>query len=292
MRGVLKHDASINGRIDQVVNRLIFGDEVEPSPLRYEEVIVTPEMARAWLDDPDRIKNRPIDTVLAQQFAAWMGGGKFKATHQGLALDQFGRLLDGQHRLTGVVIYGRPVRMMVCFGARREDMEWIDTHKRRSNVDILAIDGVPATTHSLATARAMMFDYKDGSKLAVDIIREFYVLHFDAIQFAQQVLNKPGLGSAPVRAVIGRAFYTVDVDRLRAFITCMNTIQCDDPSDIAAVKFSAWAMSAKFSSTSARRASLYERCQYCLKAFLDRRPVSTVRAIEGVLYPIPGDPTR
>lgn len=80
--------------------------------MRLNIVRVTPEIAERWLKNNG--KNRKLSIVHAKKLAAVMAAGKWSLNGQTISFDDQGRLLDGQHRLTAVVLSGVPVDMAVA----------------------------------------------------------------------------------------------------------------------------------------------------------------------------------
>lgn len=79
---------------------------------------VTPEWAANILEYHNK-NNRNINKGRVAMFLSDMRRGTFPVTHQGIALDEDGELLDGQNRLTAVVEFGQPVEMQVTTGMKR-----------------------------------------------------------------------------------------------------------------------------------------------------------------------------
>jgi hypothetical protein len=71
-----------------------------------EIVLVTLEIAAQWLDRNPQ--NRRIVQSRVSFYAAQMQAGSWKLTHQGIAFDEYGNLVDGQHRLYAVILSGTP----------------------------------------------------------------------------------------------------------------------------------------------------------------------------------------
>lgn len=78
---------------------------------------------------------------------------EWKLTHQGIAFDEAGYLLDGQHRLHAIVEAKIPVQMMVFHGLPREIFPVLDTGKRRSAADTLLSTGAKYLTLLSSTIR-------------------------------------------------------------------------------------------------------------------------------------------
>jgi len=92
-----------------------FAEAAPESGPQTRVVAVTPKMAKRWLER-NHPNNRAIAWSRVEAFQGDMAADSWKLTHQGIALDVEGLLIDGQHRLHAVVASGRTVRMMVTTG--------------------------------------------------------------------------------------------------------------------------------------------------------------------------------
>ena len=118
------------------------------------EETVTPAQAEIWLrtQAPNRTPIRSHVNYLATEIRA----GRWRVTHQGIAFDNHGVLLDGQHRLMAIVAAGLPVRVLVTRGLSREDaLAGVDVGKNRSRAQLLAMQGVSNSTVKAAICRAI-----------------------------------------------------------------------------------------------------------------------------------------
>jgi len=108
--------------------------------MKIEIVDITPELAAEWL--LKNTSNRPLRASTVAHYAGQMSRGKWQQTHQGICFDSHGNLIDGQHRLSAIVMAGVTVRIMVT---------WLDTDvtamgylvdhgAKRSVSDILQVD--------------------------------------------------------------------------------------------------------------------------------------------------------
>lgn len=89
--------------------------------------------------------NRPISKPVVRSFADVMRRGEWRVTHQGIAFDTNGVLVDGQHRLAAVLEADMPIEMTVFTEVPPETFDVLDTGKRRNAADVLAIDGETKT---------------------------------------------------------------------------------------------------------------------------------------------------
>lgn len=75
---------------------------------------VDPGLAAHWLQN--NFVNRPMSEDTVKSYARDMINGVWIPTHQGVAFNDLDHLIDGQHRLSAIVMSGCTVRMMVTFG--------------------------------------------------------------------------------------------------------------------------------------------------------------------------------
>ena len=102
--------------------------------------LITPLKAAMFLENNSH--NRKLNEKQVSLLASDMVSGNWRLTHQAIAIDADGELIDGQHRLRAVLKSNAAVNMYV---ARYEGSESvmalpIDLHKKRSQVDILKCD--------------------------------------------------------------------------------------------------------------------------------------------------------
>lgn len=99
---------------------------------------ITPQIAASYLAHNIQ-NNRNIKRDYVEMMARDMAAGAFHLTHQGIAFDENGNLIDGQHRLNAVLASNTPVRMMVTRGLATGTIEAVDKGARRSVHDTLII---------------------------------------------------------------------------------------------------------------------------------------------------------
>lgn len=177
--------------------------------LLIEVRVITPDLARQMLTA--NIDNRPLNKSRVRRLANEMSAGRFVLTHQGIAFDETGRLVDGQHRLHAIIEAGRSIQMLVTLGLPPSALddehgavhafEVIDQSGTRSAADILSIDdpSMKNTTRHVGVARAM----------ASGIVRRHIGTH-EAVRLAKE--NSPVIaclvammGGGAGRAVTGRS---------------------------------------------------------------------------------------
>jgi hypothetical protein len=155
---------------------------------------VTPGLAKEWL--VANIGNRPIRAGHVQTLGEEMRGGHWKATHQGIAFSQSGRLLDGQHRLAAIIATGWPCEMMVFVNLADDVFGALDRGKRRTHADLLHDD--PRIVEPCTwIARVLRYpDRRSPSPSEVADIRDLYM--YEAAEVVETVP-----GTKPVRTAAG-----------------------------------------------------------------------------------------
>lgn len=106
--------------------------------MKTEIQTVTPQKAQEWLCKNHF--NRPIRKANVITFADQMKSGRWLLSHQGIAFDTSGRLIDGQHRLNAVILANTPVAMMVTTGASIDLFKVTDGGAKRNLSDHTMLD--------------------------------------------------------------------------------------------------------------------------------------------------------
>lgn len=168
----------------------------ETAPMKMQIELVTPEMALKWL--AANPSNRPVSDPVVRQYAADMKAHRWKTTHQGIAFDRSGDLLDGQHRLRAVIRAGVPVRMLVFRDCDRATFDRLDTGRKRTAADALSIDGTEHARTLAAIARCVIrFGFKESGVTDAFVV-EFAREHGD--ELAEYLHLVPSLTAAGAAA--------------------------------------------------------------------------------------------
>ncbi len=114
---------------------------------------VTPKKAAEYLER--NTANRPLSARTVREFAQAMRRGEWRVTHQGIAFDTTGALVDGQHRLAAIVEADMPVEITVFTEVPVGAFDVLDTGKRRKAADVLAIEGEKSAVILAAMVRTV-----------------------------------------------------------------------------------------------------------------------------------------
>lgn len=121
--------------------------------MRTKTQTITPAKAAQLLEA--NTSNRPLSRSVVRSFAEAMQRGEWKTTHQGIALDSNGVLIDGQHRLAAIVEADVPVKLTVFTEVSPDSFDVLDTGKKRNAADVLAIEGEKNTLQLAAMLRTV-----------------------------------------------------------------------------------------------------------------------------------------
>jgi hypothetical protein len=118
-------------------------------------ILVTPDIAKSWLGMNN--KNRPMSDSHASDLASRMAKGEWMLNGQGILFSNSGVLLDGQHRLSAVIKFGKPIYFDVKFGVCDSAFNTLDDGKKRSAADVLSINNVPNATNTAAAIKKIIY---------------------------------------------------------------------------------------------------------------------------------------
>lgn len=162
--------------------------------------MITPQLAREYLRTNSN--NRPLRVMHVTKLADAFARGEYAQTHQGIAFDSAGVLLDGQHRLHAIERQqdGFSVAMLVTRGLdRATTFLAVDAnHAVRSNADVL---GKPRHLVQVAQHLAVIAAGYNG-KITPNIVAPMFDFIVDDLtELLTGHLSTPkSFGSAAARA--------------------------------------------------------------------------------------------
>ncbi len=251
-------------------------------------LIITPDMALSWLEKVNT-NNRPVIDAYVHRLARDMKEGRWILTHEGIAFGPDGTLLDGQHRLWAIVEAETPIRMHVWFNVPPEALMAIDTGKARSLADILHLGGGfgRVTLKDLAVLRTMLGGMSGPVVLTPSEAADALARHGRAIAFAVGALpNVRYVSSAPTRAVLARAYYTVSRDRLAEFGKMVASGIVPDSRCTSVILLRQYLQS-NIGVSRVERRERYAKTQRALSAFLFGEPITRLYAVTEEQFSLP-----
>lgn len=232
----------------------ISSDPLRPSPLvvktktseQFSAVeTIDPDLAALLLEG--NVRNRDISPALVEAMARDMREGRWQLTHQGIALDKECRLLDGQHRLSAVVLSGATVRMTVTYNVEPRAFNVVDLGGRpRSLGDVFGLKTGESYSSMIVASLRIMGSYGvDDNKSLLrratpgEIDRE-YTKYKDDIHGAislicvKNSIKKPWR-TAPFVAGVAYAFPT-DKEKISAFVSAIVSETSEKSKTMAALR--------------------------------------------------------
>jgi len=106
----------------------------------FELVTMTPDKAQALLDR-NYADNRSIKPARVSAYLSDMEDGNWQLTHQCIAVNEKGELIDGQHRLTALIESGGSFPMYIAkYRDSTDKFKLFDIGAKRSVTDVLGCD--------------------------------------------------------------------------------------------------------------------------------------------------------
>jgi len=260
---------------------------------RVELMTVTPAMATNWLENANT-RNRKLSDAYVSRLARDIAEGRWLLTHEGLAFDPTGVLLDGQHRLWAVVLADKPIQTYVWLNITPDALVAINNGRPRSIQDALTLAGGmgPVTTDEMATLRALLGGLGSPPKLTSGEAREALVRHRAAVAFAIASLSRscptPGVVTANTRAAVARAWYTQDRARVAEFSKMLVTGIAPDAS-AGIVLLLRNALARNVGGSHVDRCARYALTERALKAFLTGERLARLYPASIELFPLPDE---
>jgi hypothetical protein len=251
-------------------------------------MMITPDMALNWLEKVNT-NNRPVVDAHVHRLARDMKEGRWILTHEGIAFSPDGVLLDGQHRLWAIVEAEVPIELHVWFNVTRDALMAIDSGKPRSLADILHLGGGlgRVTLKDLAVLRTMLGGMSGPKALSPSEAAEAMARHGRAIAFAVGALsNVRYISNAPTRAVMARAYYSVDRDRLAEFGRMLASGIVPDTRCTSVILLRQYLQS-NVGVSHVERRERYAKTQRALAAYLAGEPITRLYAANEDVFLLP-----
>jgi hypothetical protein len=259
---------------------------------------ITPQLAAEWLEQNEN--NRPITWNYVAQLARDIKASRFPCTHQGIAFDSSGKLIDGQHRLWAILEADMPVRMRVFFNESPENIAHIDGNHPRRAAERMTICQTLGTVRAdeLATLRGMV------GGLAMDYRRrtlheemELLESHRSALHFAHENIpgKKPaGIANCMIRAVVARAWYCVtDHHPLSRFCEVLRTgVSLGENEQVIVMLRNQLIDLRSYGTKRSARQRQYALTSRALLAYLQGEDITVLRASASELFILPEEISR
>ncbi|MCL2349600.1 MAG: hypothetical protein FWC50_15225 [Planctomycetaceae bacterium] len=254
-------------------------------------VTVTPDMAKQWLMNNNF--NRPLKPRLVDKYVRQILEGNWQRTHQGVAFDEKGLVIDGQHRLHAIVKTGQSIAMLIFLNENKMVHESIDNGKTRSLLDVVRLELHDDTVKGkhISVLKAMWagrFCKNQDDLTAIEICNMYRRFH-NAVCFAvDMAADIPGVNNNVVMGVIARAYHTVPAERLLEFCRTLRGYESNHATARLIQEFRTWLLRLRDRQEATRR-DVYKRTEAILDAFLKDAGTCDMFCDYKELYPIHGN---
>lgn len=219
-----------------------FTDEQMWAPLPNAEhsgdvMIVTPEIAGNWLDTrahPGIAHNRKLSMRRAEMYAEEMRAGRWRVTHQGIAFDTEGKLIDGQHRLQAIRNAKMSVPIRVYVNEPRENFDVLDVGMARQ-ASQLYMGGNASIITSAARflVSGKIGTYQKGMSVAhvLEVVEKWGELETWASD-AHAANRRAYIPASPHLAVLAQAERSIYRDKIYDWLKALNSGHDIPPGDM------------------------------------------------------------
>lgn len=259
---------------------------------------ITPEIATEYLTHNTR--NRPIHPREIESLAREIKRGEYVTTHQGIAFNESGELIDGQQRLMSVIAAGRPIDIFVTRGLPDNAMAVIDRGESRSIRDVMEMFGDPTSPDAKilrsrrmisAISQLIHHGYRKTKVTANDVLRVFEGLrpYVESLYEIVPMRSKKFLSvrSVVIAGALAAMACGVSEEAIRRFFDVMlrNDISgCEDYNVSAALYLSDMIMTARANGVTLYGRKLYLATQNAIYHFSENSNTRQFRSIEKPRY--------
>lgn len=167
-----------------------------------EVMDITPAIAKQMLEkNTNNPRNGPISRAVVKSYADDILHDRWQLNGEAIVFDEDGRLVNGQHRLCGVIMAKKAVKMLVVKGVSR-DVSVFDIQYRRTPSQLAAAEGIDADASVMATAGIIVNRFQRVRKNMA--VNEYVRQNIDELSRAKRVCcygtNKYSKNSACIAA--------------------------------------------------------------------------------------------
>ena len=260
-----------------------------------QTMLITPEQAKEWLKS--NTLNRPLRMRRVAALVRDIKAGNFYLTHQGIAFDEEGNLLDGQHRLTAIALAEMPATMNVTFGLPREAMVAVDVGATRNIADGMIVNQLfendasfRSTTITSTVRNLIHWGMNSATKPTNSEVIKIMEVYRDEISAISQICSHHlALISAPIRAAALAAL--INGERKEDIELFMNVLSKGDTTGTfgcnttVAFNFSRYLLKAKADRMTISKPKLYLVAQNAIYQFI-RGDAKIAKQTKEPRYPV------
>lgn len=244
--------------------------------MKTQTMLITPQQADEWLKAKNYQDNRKLRASVVDRYARDMESGKWTTTHQGIAFNTRGELIDGQHRLAAIAKSGVSITLTVSTDVPCASFAHVDLGFSRTAQDVLRAEGDEWVTKEIIAIARLVNANGDIRKSLVGLspfeLRELVYLHRNAITFVMHNMESRvrSVTVSPVLAAVASAYYSEqDRMRLASFIRVLVSGVTENPAtDATAILLRDFVRDNPRLFASGSRCEVYLKAQRAIKAFM------------------------
>lgn len=145
---------------------------------------IDPTIASKYLEE-NLEENRQVRAAWVRQLASCITRGEWRVTHQGIAFDENGKLVDGQHRLMAICQAGKAVKLHVTRGLDPKVYRFLDCGQKRTPADRLRLCSDQRTNKQAVALVTAYMRCTDGSiaknGMSISLMENVFLEQADAI---------------------------------------------------------------------------------------------------------------
>lgn len=164
--------------------------------------VITPAKAERYIKS--NTVNRTINQKRVSAYAYDMKMGAWQTNGEGIRFDENGKLIDGQHRLSAIILANVPVKMMVTKGISK-NITIYDRGRNRAEHDSLQMAGYSkkvANKDTVAMTKLHYYIQAHLGNVSHLEIEKFLKEHEHSIEIVRDVFSKSGSVSVNVKNAI------------------------------------------------------------------------------------------
>lgn len=244
-------------------------------------------MAEQWLQKNKT--NRPLRKFTIIKYSRDMINQAWSINADCIAFDTEGALINGQHRLSAVVLSGMTIDFQVTYDMPTQAGMTMDQGIGRTVVDIAHFCNLDVNKTHTAIAKILAPQRRpSGTEHYTILLR-----HLDAITdvYSWFYKTRRHVNVAVVMAPLVRAWYTQDREKLKRFVEILleGESNADAPHEKSAIILRDFLQDAKVVTGEGVAGEVYGKTERALLAYLNGQRLQKLYKSEDELFPLPED---
>lgn len=257
---------------------------------------ITPALAASYLERNKN--NRNIRPGVVDAYAREMKSGNWVVQHQGIAFNENGDLVDGQHRLHAIIKANIPVLISVTRGLPVDCVGGIDQGAKRKFEDVLKMQYAEEAEEALKNSRmvaavrsVVRYNINQRLTLTFNEVRFIYKAFQEEFDVIHRITNggKSGLSSESSGAAASALIYGEPEDAIVKYCKVYGNADirdCDGYNIAAAINWRRQVDDAKLNKRSINRNSLFLGAENSIWNFCNDTEAKVIKIPKAARYDV------